>query len=76
MFPVVSSQISHVGHDAAHNVLAIQFPGKSGAAGSLYHYKNITPQIYKELTEAKSVGSYFIQNIKKHPDRHPHTRIS
>ena len=30
MIPVVSSQIASIGHDAASNMLAIQFPEKKG----------------------------------------------
>jgi hypothetical protein len=77
--PVESSQITAIGYDAATNTLEIEF--KQGGR-SVYQYANVTPEIHASLMgtdkkpgEKHSVGSYFIHNIKKRPDRHPYKKI-
>lgn len=77
MIPVVSSQIASIGHDAASNMLAIQFPEKKdGSLGNLYHYENVSTELFAQFIGAESIGSFFINNIKKFPDLYPYTRIS
>ena len=75
MHPVVSSQIEAIGHDVATNTLAIQFPTKA-ATPNIYHYKNVTKVIFDAFKSAPSVGSFFIQNIKKNPELHPYFKLS
>ena len=75
MLPVTSSQIKAIGHHPETNTLAIEFPTRA-VEPSIYHYANFTAEQFDAFLKAESVGSHFIQNIKKHPDVHPHTRIS
>lgn len=77
MYPVVSSQIASIGHAPESNLLAIQFPGrKDGSAGSLYHYSGVSAEQFAEFKNAESIGSHFINRIKKFPDLFPYTKIS
>lgn len=73
MTPVASSQIHAIGHDPATNTLAIQFKGKDGGAGSIYHYENVTPHQHAEFMAATSIGAHFGQHFKKNA-AHPYTR--
>lgn len=72
--PVDSSQIEAIGYDADTETLAVRFNGK-GRPGSLYHYRGVSLTEWHALQDAPSKGSYFIRNIKPHPDRYPFTRI-
>jgi hypothetical protein len=74
MTEVVSSQIHSIGHHAPTQTLAIRFKAKAGV-GSLYHYTNVTAEMFGELGGAASVGAYFGQHIKAHPELYPCTRI-
>lgn len=56
--PVESSQIHAIGHDAASNILAVQFKGKSGPT-STYHYANFTAEDFRKFREAESIGAHF-----------------
>lgn len=60
MCDCVSSQIAAHGYDEATRTLALKF--KHG--GSVYHYENVPPEVYAELREAKSIGSFFGKRIK------------
>lgn len=76
MTEVQSSQVAAIGHDAATNTLAIQFPSKTDKPGSLYHYANFTAEDYAEFLAAESKGSHFIHKIKKLTEKYPFKRIS
>lgn len=71
--PATSSQIHAHGYDATTNTLALQFKSKGGA-GSVYHYKGVTPAMYKEFTESESLGKFFGTRIKGNT-AHPHTKM-
>lgn len=58
--PCESSQISHHGYDKSTCTLALKF--KRG--GSVYHYDGVSPEMYEELRQAKSIGKFFGQHIK------------
>lgn len=73
---VVSSQIAAIGHDAATNTLAIQFPASGSRPATLYHYENFTAEKYQEFSAAESKGSYFIKHIKNNKEQHPYEKIS
>ena len=75
MQAVVSSQIEAIGHNDVTNTLAIQFPTKA-ATPNIYHYKNVTRQIFDAFKSATSIGSFFIQNIKKNPELYPYIKLS
>lgn len=72
MTKVESSQLAAIGHDPDTNTLAIEFHGKGGKPGSLYHYRNFTAYQFAEFTSAESKGSYFIRNIKTNTEAHPY----
>ena len=40
--------------------------------GGLYEYRNVPPEIFHELTVSKSIGAYFVKNIKM---RYPYRKI-
>lgn len=60
MCPCSSSQISEYGFDEATKTLAIKF--KHG--GSVYHYDNVSPELFAEFNAAESKGSFFGKRIK------------
>lgn len=70
MDPVVSSQISSIGYHPEDDKLAVEFKG-----GSVYRYDNVGAEMHKDLMAAESKGSFFIQFIKKFPDRFPYVRL-
>ena len=57
--PVTSSNIASVGYDASALLLEVEFKGSG-----VYQFPGVSPQVFRELTEASSVGSYFAKNIK------------
>ena len=57
--PVDSSNIESIGYDAASKILEVEFRN-----GSIYQYKGISQEIYNELMEADSVGSFLHRIIK------------
>lgn len=72
--PVTSSQIQAIGFDEPSGILAIQFIGKNGQPGSIYHYANFTRELYVEFASAPSLGSWFYQNVKHNAAKHPYTK--
>lgn len=71
LLAVGSSQIAAVGYDDVAMQLVIRFN-----SGGTYAYSNVTEQVAAELVfNQKSVGSYFIQNIKRREDLYPFVRI-
>lgn len=76
MHEVVSSQISAIGYDAPSKTLAIEFKGKDGKPGSLYHYDGCDADTFEALRSAESVGSYFYKHIKPNADKYPYRKIA
>jgi hypothetical protein len=58
--PVISSNIAAVGYDIVRNVLLIQFLGKV----TTYPYHGVPIELYEEMMKSKSVGSFYVKNIK------------
>jgi hypothetical protein len=58
-FPVESSSLDSVGHDAASNTLEVEFKN-----GSVYQYDNVDAEEHKSLLAAESIGSHFHTNIR------------
>lgn len=74
--PVESSQIHSLGYDPATSTLAIRFKNRTtGEATSLYHYRNVSPELFEQFRTAESIGSFFIRNIKPMVIEFPYTRI-
>ena len=80
---VESSQIEAIGFGDGFygpETLGIQFPptkkqAAAGQPGSEYHYGNVSPRTHQALMAAPSIGSYFGQNIKAHPEQYPYTKV-
>lgn len=64
-FIVDSTLIYSVGYGAG--ILEVEFRD-----GGLYEYWDVPAEVFHELTVAKSVGTYFIQNIKS---QYPYRKI-
>lgn len=54
-----SSQIAAFGYDAGKQTLAIRFN-----SGGLYHYSNVPSEVFDQMQQAESVGSFFYRNVK------------
>lgn len=58
--PVKSSNIAELGYDEATFTLRVVFQrGKS-----IWEYTPVSPEDYKALQEAESIGAYFAKNIR------------
>lgn len=64
LLPVNSSQLKAVGYDARRHILAAQF---LHGAQAVYHYPNVTPELYAEFAASDSKGTFFGQHIKALP---------
>ena len=71
-----SSQIHSTGFDPASGTLSIQFHGKDGKPGSIYHYQNFTQAKYDAFLKAESIGSHFGKTIKGNTKDHPFVRVN
>jgi hypothetical protein len=59
MQPVTSSNLDSVGYDYLSGTLYVSFK-----SGSMYSYDNVEKDVYNNLLEASSKGSYFYWNIR------------
>lgn len=77
MQPVTgSSQITAIGHDAESRTLAVNFKGFGEKPGSLYHYSNVSTELFQELQAAESKGAFLNQRIKSDASAHPYVRVA
>lgn len=58
--PVRSSNLAGVGFDAARRVLEVQFR----ESGDVWQYAGISPDAFRELVEAPSIGSHFAKFVR------------
>ena len=56
---VRSSNLASIGYDEANNILEIEFNH-----GGIYQYLNVPFDVYEELMNANSHGTYFSANIR------------
>lgn len=63
VFKVESSTINKVGYDMEHGDLYIEFKD-----GNHYLYQGVSKSEYDNLINAKSVGSYFAEEIRDEYD--------
>lgn len=63
---ILKSTLIH-GVDFQDDSLTVEFRD-----GGLYEYKGVSEEVFHELTVAKSVGAYFIRNIK---EKYPYDKI-
>jgi len=57
--PVSSSNVAEIGYDENQRIMEVLFQ-----SGTIYQYFDVPPQIYAELMQSSSVGSYLNSNIK------------
>lgn len=75
MHKVASSQFAAIGHVPELSLLAIKFhPKKSTGESDVYHYQNFSAELFAEFLGAESLGSFFIQRIKKCADQFPYVK--
>lgn len=68
---VTSTNISELLYEEDIEVLTVVFLNNSE-----WEYDNVPPEIYEDLLNAASVGSYFYWNIREFPELYPATKIS
>lgn len=56
---VDSSNIASMGYDTEHMVLEVEFRN-----GSIYHYVEVSPDLWVAMQEAPSAGQFLNQSIK------------
>lgn len=70
LVPVESSNIAAVGYLNKSEELYIQF-----SSGVVYCYQNVRETVFANFLEAVSKGAFFDQQIKRHPDVYPFTKV-
>jgi len=61
---VESSNIAAVGYDLHSQRLEVEFTGRGGAAGSVYQYVAVPPELYERFMNSPSKGGFFAREIK------------
>lgn len=56
---VQSSNVRRVAHDAAEDVLLVEF-----SSGGTYQYQGVPEDVFKTLLESESVGRFLSERIK------------
>ena len=56
---VTSSSLRSVGYDESAKILEIESQN-----GRVYRYYDVPRDVYEELMNAESLGSYFVENIR------------
>lgn len=64
-----SSNILQTTYFPHANLLYVSFK-----RGGVYSYANINKEMYEEFKAAESQGKFFIEKIKKHPQKHPYRK--
>lgn len=72
--PVKSSQMAAMGHGGI-DTLEVHFPRQDGSF-SRYQYAGVSPEMFKALQGAESIGSHFCKHIKSAAYKHPFTRLA
>jgi len=57
---VESSSIKSIGYDPFNEFLEVEF-----VRGAIYQYVNVPAEVFSQLENADSIGSYFSKNIAK-----------
>jgi hypothetical protein len=60
MQPIESSCVAKIGYDATAEVAYVEFPG-----GGLYAYRGVPLNVYDELIDAESKGTFVNTVIKR-----------
>lgn len=56
---IESSNMNSIGHNAKKQLLEVEFHN-----GKVYQYHPVSKETYEELINAKSIGSWFWENIR------------
>jgi hypothetical protein len=64
-----SSNILKAVYVVESSILFIYF-----SSGTVYKYNNVDQETHRQLIEAESHGKFFNKEIKKNPDKFPHTK--
>ena len=64
MLPVESSAVARIGYDAESEEAYVEYLG-----GGLYAYEGVPPDVFEELAEAESKGTFVNAVIKRYPFR-------
>jgi KTSC domain len=59
MLPACSSMAAQVGYDRDREILQIEFN-----SGAVYQYSAVEPEVWEDLQETDSIGSFYNQEIK------------
>lgn len=70
LFPVTSTNVQAIGYDTATSTLFVQFPGRKGAAPSVYQYRNFPPQKWDAFWHSPSKGSFLQSEVRPHYQGH------
>lgn len=73
--PVTDRQILAIGFDEPSSTLAIRFKGFKDRPPSIYHYANVTKDLFMELATADSIYSAFYAKLKYNTEKYPFQRI-
>lgn len=65
--PVSSSSVASVGYDPKSQMLELEFH-----SGSVYEYREVPPEVFRDLMEAPSKGRFFASEIR---GQYPSTRL-
>lgn len=65
-----SSQIHAHGFDPSTGTLALQFKSRGGP-GSVYHYRNVTQEMYDAFRTCDSLGRFFGEHFKTNAEKFP-----
>lgn len=61
---VESNQVAAIGYDEASGTMAVTF---TRGPGHVYHYPNVSAELYQQFMAAESKGKFFGVNIKNLP---------
>lgn len=64
MHPVESSAVARIGYDSATEEAYVEYLG-----GGLYAYEGVPAEVFEELANAESKGTFVNAVIKKYPFR-------
>jgi hypothetical protein len=60
-----SSNIEAIGYAEESRTLTVQFKGRKGAAGSIYSYAGVPPEMWHAFLNAPSKGQFFAAEIRQ-----------
>lgn len=64
LYSVESDVISHIGYSIADKMLLVRMR----SIGRIYAYTGISLRVYMQFIHADSIGRFYNQFIKRHPD--------